>query len=768
MENDLPFAVEYAKSGRASCKKCKQNIPKDTLRMAIMIQSHLYDGKMPLWHHLKCFFQKKNKLQSISEIANFDNLRWEDQEKIKKKLAGGGGDDEDDGNGAGSSTGGSSKNSDFSVEYAKSGKSTCRGCGEKIPKGEVRISILDDNPEHQRYGPAPLWRHVDCFVKDKQQLKFNDSAEKLPGFDLLKAEDQDMVKEKIGSNGIKRKAENDKPTSEVKVLKTDKKGKGLTKEEKVLKEQNKLLFDMRDKISKSFSKKDMIRLLEHNEQHISTGEQRLLDHLADCLVFGALKKCPECKSDAPRFMNNKYICNGDLTEWTKCQYETKYPERKKFDVPEDFKEDYPFLKDYKCIVRERKFAKVDDTSSSQKNLPLNDFKISLFGKFKTPQDVIQKQLEQLGAKIQKSVSEAVNLCISTPNEIKSESSKIQKAESLGIHVVSYGFVDAVKKGSQVAQSIKENLLSTWGEDPILKFGIKKEHKKVKSEAEKEDSSSKSISQKVKITVKGAAAVDPESGLEDSCHVYQKKSDVYNVVLAYVDMSKGTNSFYKLQILESNKGSKYYVFRQWGRVGTTIGGKKVENFSTAVEAISSFESLYLEKTGNEWWDRKNFVKKPGCMYPLDIDYGQESDQIKQELKPGDNSKLPKPVQELICLIFDIEAMKKAMVEFEIDLKKMPLGKLSKKQMEMAYKVLGEAQQILVTGANNAKITDVSNRFFTLIPHDFGMKKPPLLDDEDIINPKLKCWILSWKLNLLTTCSRENTIKLKILLMSIMRN
>ncbi|KAF8773151.1 Poly [ADP-ribose] polymerase like protein [Argiope bruennichi] len=551
----------------------------------------MYDGKMPLWHHWKCFFEKKNKLQSISEIANFDNLRWEDQEKIKKKLAGGGDvDGSGDSTTAGSSTGGSSKNSDFSVSMPNQVNQHVEACGEKIPKGEVRISVLDDNPEHQRYGPAPLWRHVDCFVKDKQQLGFNDSADNLPGFNSLKVEDQKMVKEKVGSKGIKRKSEDDTSTTATKVKKTDlKEGKTLSKEEKILKEQNRLLFDMRDKIAKSFSKKDMIRLLEHNEQHISAGEQRLLDHLADCLVFGALKKCPECKSDAPRFMNNKYVCNGNLTEWTKCQFETKYPERKKFDVPEDFQEDYPFLKDYKCVVKERKFPKVDDANSSKKNLPLSDFKISLFGKFKTPQDVIQKQLEQLGAKIQKSVNGSVNLCISTPNELQSESSKIEKARSLDIHIVSYGFVDAVKKGSPVAQSIKENLLSTWGEDPILKYGIKKEHGQTKSGVEK-DQLTKSIPQKVKVTVKGAAAVDPESGLEDTCHVYQKKDNVYNVVLAYVDMSKGTNSFYKLQILESNKGSKYYVFRQWGRVGTTIGGKKVEKFSSSEEAVFSFKPL----------------------------------------------------------------------------------------------------------------------------------------------------------------------------------
>ena len=35
---DLPFAAEYAKSGRASCKLCSGLIAKDSLRLAIMVQ----------------------------------------------------------------------------------------------------------------------------------------------------------------------------------------------------------------------------------------------------------------------------------------------------------------------------------------------------------------------------------------------------------------------------------------------------------------------------------------------------------------------------------------------------------------------------------------------------------------------------------------------------------------------------------------------------------------------------------------------------------
>lgn len=36
--DDLPFKAEYAKSNRAGCKGCKQNIGKDSLRLARMVQ----------------------------------------------------------------------------------------------------------------------------------------------------------------------------------------------------------------------------------------------------------------------------------------------------------------------------------------------------------------------------------------------------------------------------------------------------------------------------------------------------------------------------------------------------------------------------------------------------------------------------------------------------------------------------------------------------------------------------------------------------------
>lgn len=97
-----------------------------------------------------------------------------------------------------------------------------------------------------------------------------------------------------------------------------------------------------------------------------------------------------------------------------------------------------------------------------------------------------------------------------------------------------------------------------------------------------------------------------------------------------------------------------------------------------------------------------------------------------------SKLQKSVQDLICMLFDVEAMKRTLIEFELDLTKMPLGKLSKKQLEKAYGILSQAQELLDSKAvSKTKLVDVSNQFYTLIPHDFGRKTPPVLDNCEII-------------------------------------
>lgn len=161
---DLPYRGEYAKSGRAACKMCKEKIDKGELRLAAMVQvcektliflrllskmtlfqSPMFDGKVPNWFHPKCFFTR-NRPKAVGDISHYDSLRWEDQEKIRtmleSALTGGAPAAAKGGKkgqkAAAASGGGLSAHGtllkDFRLEYAKSGASKCGVCEEKIAK----------------------------------------------------------------------------------------------------------------------------------------------------------------------------------------------------------------------------------------------------------------------------------------------------------------------------------------------------------------------------------------------------------------------------------------------------------------------------------------------------------------------------------------------------------------------------------------------------------------------------------------------------------
>lgn len=167
--------------------------------------------------------------------------------------------------------------------------------------------------------------------------------------------------------------------------------------------------------------------------------------------------------------------------------------------------------------------------------------------------------------------------------------------------------------------------------------------------------------------------------------------------------------------------------------------------------------------------------------------------------GTKSKLAKPIQDLIKMIFDVESMKKAMVEFEVGFAllaqirrvesifrvscsvssirnlihaffsfcstsdrppedapwkteqeadseclcsshRSPAGRQPVTTLfcfSFSFKDSGMQSwlflpsQAVSDALPDSHILDLSNRFYTLIPHDFGMKKPPLLNNLDYI-------------------------------------
>lgn len=69
----------------------------------------------------------------------------------------------------------------------------------------------------------------------------------------------------------------------------------------------------------------------------------------------------------------------------------------------------------------------------------------------------------------------------------------------------------------------------------------------------------------------------------------------------------------------------------------------------------------------------------------------------------------------------------------DVKKMPLGKLSKTQIAKGFEVLEELEKA-VDSKNRAQIMSLSSKFYTVIPHDFGRRVPPVMDTLETIRQK----------------------------------
>ncbi|XP_048105685.1 poly [ADP-ribose] polymerase 1 [Alosa alosa] len=706
-QDDKLYKAEYAKSGRASCKKCKENIAKDSLRMAIMVQSPMFDGKVPHWHHFSCFWQRA-AVQTAGDISGFSDLRWEDQEKVKKAIESGGAM-----GGKGDQKGGAKGEktlNDFAVEYAKSNRSTCKGCEQKIEKDQIRVSKKTVDAEKPQLGLIDRWYHTACFVSRRQELAFKAeySAAQLKGFANLKAEDKEELKKRLPAVKSEGKRKGDEPDGEGAPKKMKKEAEEEEKKlETQLKDQSQLIWGIKDKLKKYCSTNDMKELLIANGQDVPSGESNIVDSLADCMAFGALKPCETCQGQLV-FKSDAYYCNGDIS----CRLMLYKPV---------------------CVcVCVRVYS----------DKPLTGLKLLAVGKLSKNKDDVKAAVEDLGGKITGTASKAT-LCISSRKEVEKMSKKMEEVKEACVRVVSEDFLTDIKSSGKALQElISLHAISPWGAEVKLEAPAPSAASKstgapvAKSAGRVKEEEGGSKSKTMKLTVKGGAAVDPDSGLENCAHVLDQNGKIYSATLGLVDIVRGTNSYYKLQLLEDDVQKRYWVFRSWGRVGTTIGGNKLDKFYDKNSAMDNFRNVYEEKTGNSWTST-NFTKYPNKFYPLEIDYGQDEEAVKKlTASAGTHSKLAKPVQELIRTIFDVESMKKAMVEFEIDLQKMPLGKLSKRQIQNAYALLSEVQQAVSDSASESTILDLSNRFYTLIPHDFGMKKPPLLNNLDYIQAKVQ--------------------------------
>lgn len=275
--------------------------------------------------------------------------------------------------------------------------------------------------------------------------------------------------------------------------------------------------------------------------------------------------------------------------------------------------------------------------------------------------------------------------------------------------------------------------------------------KSKAKAQNSDSDNENDVEIKTIKIRGKAPVDPESDYVESHHVFYEGEDIWDAMLNQTNLQHNNNKYYLLQLLESNTQKHYTVWFRWGRVGkkgqcsSVICGNDIE------KAKNVFSKKFSEKTKNNWEDRLKFVKHAGKYDLLQMDYnvddakaeGDELDGKKEKKEQKKSPKAAKKVESklderlkiLIELIFNIQSMEQTVSEMKYNAKKAPLGKLTVNQIKAGYQALKNIEELISYGKHGQDLIEACNEFYTRIPHDFGMKKPPLISTIQDIKAKM---------------------------------
>ncbi|MED6279620.1 hypothetical protein CHARACLAT_002662 [Characodon lateralis] len=252
--------------------------------------------------------------------------------------------------------------------------------------------------------------------------------------------------------------------------------------------------------------------------------------------------------------------------------------------------------------------------------------------------------------------------------------------------------------------------------------------------------------------KGKRKVDEHCNLSSTGEVHED----YDCMLNQTNIGHNNNKFYVIQVIKEN--NSYYAWNRWGRVGE-VGQYKLTPFAKLQLAVKDFEKKFKDKTKNNWDDRMNFVSYTGKYTLIEVD-GEQDAEVKVDTVDGKAvpknvlpSTLDDATQKLIKLIFSNDMFKEAMECMNLDIKKMPLGKLSKAQIAKGFDVLEEIVAAMNQKGGKGHLEELSSKFFTTIPHNFGRTRPPTINTKEIVEQKKEMLMVLADIELTQTLKSE---------------
>lgn len=178
-----------------------------------------------------------------------------------------------------------------------------------------------------------------------------------------------------------------------------------------------------------------------------------------------------------------------------------------------------------------------------------------------------------------------------------------------------------------------------------------------------------------------------------------------------------------------------------------------------DALKQFESKFKDKSGLKW-DQRNDPPKSKKYTFIERDYNvSSSDEAENDDDlPGAGSRrgskqsntstksiectLQKPVQRLMEMIFNKQYFEQTLTELHYDAQKLPLGKLSKRTLNNGFSILKNLAELIRDPTTSqgvpyaTAIEDLTNQYYTTIPHVFGRNRPPLVNSEAVIKREIE--------------------------------
>ena len=181
-----------------------------------------------------------------------------------------------------------------------------------------------------------------------------------------------------------------------------------------------------------------------------------------------------------------------------------------------------------------------------------------------------------------------------------------------------------------------------------------------------------------------------------------------------------------------------------------------------DALFHFEKKFKDKSGHKWADRLQPFKKGKYAF-IERNYEPDTEESGDELpgaggrrgsktsansqgkKKAVESTLAKPVQDLLQLIFNQQFFTAALEAMSYDSDKLPLGKLSERTLKSGYEALKELAELLANPAladevHNMPYADaiqeITNSYYTYIPHSFGRNRPPLINNDNMLKKEVE--------------------------------